>query len=692
MHPYTRYGLLFCWLLLLCSGSPSALPVTAEAPPPNPVPVGTTAAFLEEFTGSPTTPLPWQPTDWEITVHSRDRETWQTLETMSADHSHHDCGPTPGSHTMSAYTQTVFLCRDHLMTAINASGYGVIYLTPNQMVDFSTGEAVVRFDLSTLRRSNRDWIDLWLTPYEDHLQLPLDEWLPDLQGEPRRAVHIALAISNNSAFRGDIFADFQPTPLPITPEGWQGYETFLTPSATRRDTFELRISRTHLKFGMPAYNFWWIDTPIADLGWSEAVVQFGHHSYNPEKACDFDGTCRANTWHWDNVLIQPARPFTLLRGNVRAVGPTDNRPLHFTAPAPANAHLRFSGIGNNLAVSFDAGATWQPAQKQVQERNAEEHFSSYWTPAPVGATHVQIRGDQWWGGDWHARDFSIWAPPTDEVPPVVTATVTIQQDAQPASIQNFRFTGALGAFALDDATPDDGDAIPHSRTFSVTAGSHTISQALPSGWLLVDIDCTPAAKSQVDRTAGRLRLTVAAGDAITCTFVNQRAATINALTFQDNNGDRVRQPEESWRAGGTMLIYDSYGSAPITSVTDGAGKATFAQLRPDTYTVCEGQQPDWNNTLPGTLHPAHNQPCYALIVRPRQVATIAFGNRPAATAANETAAATPTDTLPDAGGILITDGGDVPFDDSGYAGHALPEVHEHQPVLEQQLFLPFVQQ
>ena len=39
------------------------------------------------------------------------------------------------------------------MTSINASGYGVIYLTPDQMVDFSAGEAVVRFDMSTFRTS-----------------------------------------------------------------------------------------------------------------------------------------------------------------------------------------------------------------------------------------------------------------------------------------------------------------------------------------------------------------------------------------------------------------------------------------------------------------------------------------------------------------------------------------------------------
>jgi hypothetical protein len=51
---------------------------------------------------------------------------------------------------------------------------------------------VVRFDLSTLRTSSRDWVDLWLTPYDDHLQLPLEAWLPDLTGEPRRSVHLKM--------------------------------------------------------------------------------------------------------------------------------------------------------------------------------------------------------------------------------------------------------------------------------------------------------------------------------------------------------------------------------------------------------------------------------------------------------------------------------------------------------------------
>ena len=66
------------------------------------------------------------------------------------------------------------------------------------MVDFSGGEAVVRFDLSTLRTSPRDWVDIWLTPYEDHLQLPLDNWLPDLTGEPSRSVHLRMDLPTTS--------------------------------------------------------------------------------------------------------------------------------------------------------------------------------------------------------------------------------------------------------------------------------------------------------------------------------------------------------------------------------------------------------------------------------------------------------------------------------------------------------------
>jgi hypothetical protein len=123
-------------------------------------------SFLWTFDGQPTTPIPWNPAAWDVQVHTRQPDRWKTLDQMDAQHGA-DCGAPPAVHRIMSYEDAVFICRDHMMTAINSVGvgYGAIYLTPNQIVDFTNGEAVVRFDVSTLRTSTRDWIDLWITPF-----------------------------------------------------------------------------------------------------------------------------------------------------------------------------------------------------------------------------------------------------------------------------------------------------------------------------------------------------------------------------------------------------------------------------------------------------------------------------------------------------------------------------------------------
>lgn len=385
--------------------TPSRTPTPTPPPTITPIPV---SGFLATFDGAPAAPAPWRPADWDVTVHSRDRETWVNLDSMAAAHGP-GCEPPPGQHANTSYEGAVFLCRDHLMTAIRASGYGVIYLTPNQMVDFSAGEAVIRFDVSTLRTSNRDWIDLWITPYEDNLQAPLEDWLPDLNGEPRRAIHIRMRFGTagnlTGAFEAFVIDQFDDTVVPLRRTA--GYESYFTPSAALRQTFELRLSPTHIKFGMPVHDLWWIDSDIAPLSWTAGIVQFGHHSYNPMKDCPL--TCSPNTWHWDNVSISPAVPFTILRADRRFVDPTQPGPLSFPRPAPAGSHLRFSGIGNGIEVSFDGGATWRAAVIQVQETTSSDHFRTYWTPIPAGTSSVMVRGQNWWGGKWHVRDISIWS-------------------------------------------------------------------------------------------------------------------------------------------------------------------------------------------------------------------------------------------------------------------------------------------
>lgn len=364
--------------------------------------------FLESFTGKPDAPTAWTSADWDLTVHSRDLATWDALEPMHAMHGPQCQGP-PDTHETSSYSQAVFQCNDHMMTAIKAEGYGAIYLTPDRMVDFSEGAALISVDVSTLRLSNRDWWDIWITPFDDNLQLPLEDWLPDLNGFPRHGIRVTLTPENK--FIAEVFDDGVRTGLAEAGAG--PYDTFLEPDPARRDTFELRISSEHITFGMPHYGQTWVDSDLPDLGWSQGVVQFGHHSYNPEKAEVPPGGAEANTWHWDNVTIDPSMPFTMIHADANHVGGGASvATIGFDAPAPQNAHLRFAGIGTDIQISVDGGESWEPALVQwASKPGAEEHFRSYWTPVPEGVDQVLVRGTDWWAGPWRARDFSIWAPP-----------------------------------------------------------------------------------------------------------------------------------------------------------------------------------------------------------------------------------------------------------------------------------------
>ncbi len=358
--------------------------------------------FRETFDGAPKRAVPFHSDTWNITVHSRDRKTWKQLEPMEAHHSA-TCGPPSTTHQVTAYEDAIFQCNDHVMTAITARGYGVIYLTPNHMVDFSQGEAVIRFDVSTFRSSARDWIDLWITPYEHNLQLQLNARGPDLQGPPRHAILVRMSDSpGKTEFEAYVIHDWESQKLPQI--SGLGYETFLQPDAKRRDTFELRISRTHLSFGMPAYNHKWVDTTMPSLDWSRGVVQLGHHSYNPTKALNG----KPNTWHWDNVEIAPAVPFTAIPADRRYVDGDTPDPVAFARPATGQAHLRFAAVGDGIEVSFDS-RTWQTARTAGQKYNFRHKFHSYWMPIPEGTTRVWFRDASTKHGSWQVKDISIWS-------------------------------------------------------------------------------------------------------------------------------------------------------------------------------------------------------------------------------------------------------------------------------------------
>lgn len=391
-------------------------------------PVG---SFLEKFSGTPTTPTPWDPDNWDVLVHVRhDESKLYVGEPMLADHGTDCSSPSVGGSHMTSgkYEDTVFICRDHMMTAIRDSGYSAVYMTPNVLVDFTNETAIIRLDMSTMRTSNRDWWDIWITPFDQNLTAPLVLTV-DLTGPPQNAIHFEMDAVND-AFAAFVYDDFKSTRYGTEYFGMQDdYRSFLQADRARRDVFEVHISKNHIKMGMPAYNFWWVDEDMPTLDWTKGIVQFGHHSYNPaEDKClrtTVDGQhdiCEPGTWHWDNVFIEPAVEFTMIHADRRYVDPAswerDNTTVHlgtspvtFDKPAPKNAYMRFMAVGEDIEMSFDNGKTWVAAVEQVQSEDylKDEHFRSFWTPVPEGTQRVLFRAHNWWGGKWHVRNMSIWA-------------------------------------------------------------------------------------------------------------------------------------------------------------------------------------------------------------------------------------------------------------------------------------------
>jgi hypothetical protein len=394
------------------------------------------APYSFNFAGNPTAPQPWNPSTWDVVVNSRDPNTFAQLEGMQAQHGA-DCGAPPATHFNDSYEGAVFLCHDHVMTAINAHGYGEIVLTPDHMVDFSGGEATISFNLSTLRTSYRDWVDIWITPFDQNLVLPLDERV-DLQGPPLRAIHVRMDQTTGTIFRAELFDNFHLTKLPYI--ATKTLEMLVAPSAVTRTKFALTISPTHLKFGAPDLGYYWVDTAISELAWTRGVVQLSHHSYNPTKGCVPSPklACLPDTWHWSAFSISNAVPFTLLRGDPQVVHGTP-AVVKFPGSAPASSFLRFAAIGS-IDISLDGGKSWQPAKVQNQSRNVAEHFSNYWMPIPAGTNTLSIRGHSWQGGPWWIRDISIWSAsrrtalaPSAAIGHPATATTP----APPAAAQTF---------------------------------------------------------------------------------------------------------------------------------------------------------------------------------------------------------------------------------------------------------------
>ncbi|MBW1789937.1 MAG: hypothetical protein JRK53_25535 [Deltaproteobacteria bacterium] len=132
------------------------------------------------------------------------------------------------------------------------------------------------------------------------------------------------------------------------------------------------------------------------------------------------------------------------------------------------------------------------------------------------------------------RNISVELAPGDDITCTFTniieategeGTITIIKDATPKDGQDFGFTGDLGSFTLDnDADP----TYPASRSFVVTAENSPfdVTETVPSGWDLADIDCSSTGTLVVSSITDGVRISLVDGDDVTCTFYNAKQGVI----------------------------------------------------------------------------------------------------------------------------------------------------------------------
>ncbi len=429
----------------------------------------TSNAFVFQWMGNPAAPQAWRPAllnDWDLVAHHIVYNSDHPWGSAIAGHGA-DCSAPPATHTVSDPDNAVFICRNHMMTTLD-TGVGEIQFASSRMADWSQGTVSINYSMSTMRSSPRDWTTMAVTPFQNNLVLPgfADQALP---GGPVNALIIQMCVCYPTKFDVSLVVNNQETDLGT---GGGSVEDALAahglaPSAVTRSRFELDISQTHVRFGMPDYGLWWADRDVPAMPFTQGVVQIGQAEYDPEKGCD---GCRGNTYHWSDFAISSPVPFTMIHptGAPQHISTeSDRKVFSLPAPSPANSFLRMAGIGD-VKFSIDRGASWQTPRVQPSFDNpsgaylGRSQYHSFWTPIPAGVTSVAFTGGGWDGGAWMVEDPSVWSDGRPAPGPAVPAASPVQAPAPAA-------TSSSVAVVPPTAVPAAGSpaAITHSANRNV---------------------------------------------------------------------------------------------------------------------------------------------------------------------------------------------------------------------------------
>lgn len=161
------------WLAALLLAIGAGIGVLTLARPGAPASHATAAgSFLETFDGAPGSPQPF--TSGRVAVTRTERNLpGDTLQPARTSMHGPDCVGPPATFTNNGSREmSTYQCCDHIMTSISGTPYGLVYLTPAALVDWSRGSAAISWRQSTARSSARDFLSVWITPWANVLDLP----------------------------------------------------------------------------------------------------------------------------------------------------------------------------------------------------------------------------------------------------------------------------------------------------------------------------------------------------------------------------------------------------------------------------------------------------------------------------------------------------------------------------------------
>jgi hypothetical protein len=142
---------------------------------------------------------------------------------------------------------------------------------------------------------------------------------------------------------------------------------------------------------------------------------------------------------------------------------------------------------------------------------------------------------------------------------------------------NFGFTGARSFSILTTG----GTGSNATAFASVAPGTYNVTETVPAGWNLTGLTCSNG--STVNVGSATANVTVAANEAVTCTFTNARQASIIIV-------------KNAVGGNGTFSFTGAQSFSILTNGGTGSNTTAFASVVPGTYNVTETVPVGWNLT------------------------------------------------------------------------------------------------